>query len=212
MAPSIWEQVKQWAVGQAEPAMASFVQVDIEGQRLFLGHTALTAGLRWALTDVEGVEVRDLVGGAGGYRIRALVNGRDVGALLVPQQVQWSGGKVFVRVHTPEGVQSYDRSFAMACVVAYATLFGGTPLVTVVLDRLAPAGWTWDGELATWTCDLVGQLDAPPFMRTATGAELSSKLDDNGAWLTLEGVRAEVSLPDLAVFLGGLAIKRGLGA
>ena len=189
---------------------ASGVTIDASGKRVFVPHTLMVTGLRHAIDQTEGIELVDVSAGADGYRIRANVKGKEVGALLVPERICWSNGVILVNATTPEGVTACDRSFATACLAAYASLFGGTPMVKLIADQLAPKGWSWDGKTASWTSDIAGHLDLPAFVRSATGAELSVTLNPEGAWLALTKTSASVDLNEIALFMGKQAIGRAL--
>ncbi len=189
---------------------ASGVTIDASGKRVFVPHTLMVTGLRHAIDQTEGIELVDVSAGADGYRIRANVKGKEVGALLVPERICWSNGVILVNATTPEGVTACDRSFATACLAAYASLFGGTPMVKLIADQLAPKGWSWDGKTASWTSDIAGHLDLPAFVRSATGAELSVTLNPEGAWLALTQSSAGVDLSDVAKFLGKQLLSRAL--
>ncbi len=180
---------------------SSGVTIDLHGKRVFAQHTLMVKGLEHALKDTEGIDLVDISSGADGYRIRAKVNGKEVGALLVPELIRWSNGVILVNAATPEGVNFYDRSFATACIAAYASLFGGTPMVKIIVSQLAPKGWSWDGKIASWTSDIAGGLDLPDFVRSATGAEMSVTLNPDGAWLALTQSSAGVDLKDVGKFL-----------
>ena len=184
------------------------VTIDLDGKRIRVPHTLMVTGLRHAIDQTEGIELVDVSAGADGYRIRAKVSGKEVGALLVPERIRWSNGVILVNAATPEGVNFYDRSFATACLAAYASLFGGTPMVKRIADQLAPKGWSWDGKTASWTSDIAGHLDLPAFVRSATGAELSVTLNPDGAWLALTQSSAGVDLNDVAKFLGKQLLSR----
>ena len=186
------------------------VTIDLDGKRIRVPHTLMVTGLRHAIDQTEGIELVDVSAGADGYRIRANVKGKEVGALLVPERICWSNGVILVNATTPEGVTAYDRSFATACLAAYASLFGGTPMVKLIADQLAPKGWSWDGKTASWTSDIAGHLDLPAFVRSATGAELSVTLNPEGAWLALTKTSASVDLNEIALFMGKQAIGRAL--
>ncbi len=203
-APSIVDAVT--AIAEA----ASGVTIDASGKRVFVPHTLMVTGLRHAIDQTEGIELVDVSAGADGYRIRANVKGKEVGALLVPERICWSNGVILVNATTPEGVTACDRSFATACLAAYASLFGGTPMVKLIADQLAPKGWSWDGKTASWTSDIAGHLDLPAFVRSATGAELSVTLNPEGAWLALTKTSASVDLNEIALFMGKQAIGRAL--
>ena len=201
-APSIVDAVT--AIAEA----ASGVTIDASGKRVFVPHTLMVTGLRHAIDQTEGIELVDVSAGADGYRIRANVKGKEVGALLVPERICWSNGVILVNATTPEGVTAYDRSFATACLAAYASLFGGTPMVKLIADQLAPKGWSWDGKTASWTSDIAGSLELPAFVRSATGAEVSVTLNPDGAWLALTQSSAGVDLSDVAKFLGKQLLSR----
>jgi len=189
---------------------SSGLTIDLHGKRIFVPHTLMVTGLRHAIDQTEGIDLVDVTSGADGYRIRAKVSGKEVGALLVPELIRWSNGVILVNATTPEGVNFYDRSFATACLAAYASLFGGTPMVKLIADQLAPKGWSWDGKTASWTSDIAGHLDLPAFVRSVTGAELSVTLNPDGAWLALTQSSAGVDLSDVAKFLGKQLLSRAL--
>jgi len=186
------------------------VTIDLPGKRIFVQHTLMVKGLEHALKETEGIELVDVTSGADGYRIRAKVSGKEVGALLVPELIRWSNGVILVNATTPEGVNFYDRSFATACLAAYASLFGGTPMVEIIVSQLAPKGWSWDGKTASWTSDIAESLDLPYFVRSATGAGLSVTLNPDGAWLALTQSSVGIDLNDVAKFLGKQLLYRAL--
>ena len=91
---------------------SSGVTIDLHGKRVFVQHTLMVKGLEHALKDTEGIDLVDVTSGADGYRIRAKVNGKEVGALLLPELIRWSNGVILVNAATPEGLWSWDGKTA----------------------------------------------------------------------------------------------------
>lgn len=206
---SLFDRLRELVAPVLPAVSENLPRLDLEGRRFFMPDIGAFPALRWAIEEMKDVKVHEITANEDGFRVRATVQGRVVGALLSPQSVRWVNGVVVVKVLTPEGMQSYDRSFAMACVIAYTTLFGGTPLVGFLMDQLVPRGWAWDGAVGTWSRDVVGAMDAPEFVRSATGAELVVHREATGTWFALAYANASLDITDLAKYLGGLALRRG---
>lgn len=206
-----WDMAKEKAAQVLADVVPSWVKVDKIGNRVFVGHDLLVPALRKAIMQIDSVQLRELSVEADGYRARGSVRGREVGVLLVPRRLQWAAGQLSVQADTPGGVTSFDRSFATACVVAFATLFGGTAVVDLLTRPLTPAGVRWDGNSLTWETDIAGRVGAPEFARSVTGASLALIVEESGVWFVLEASHASLDVQTLAHFLGRLALNRAIG-
>ena len=94
---------------------SSGVTIDLHGKRVFAQHTLMVKGLEHALKDTEGIDLVDISSGADGYRIRAKVNGKEVGALLVPELIRWSNGVILVNAATPAAAATAHTATAARC-------------------------------------------------------------------------------------------------